>query len=345
MSIITKTSQGEKSIAVDTLCDALCVPRATYYRHQHGDRDAHSVAPNKAPKNALSSEERQCVLDLLHSERFIDKTPYEAFNALIDQGEYYCSPRTMYRVLDEHGESGDRRPQRNHRDAVKPELIATRPNEVWSWDITKLLGPQKWMYYYLYVIMDVFSRYVVGWLIADRESQILARHLIQETALKQGIQPGKLTLHADRGASMTSHTVAQLLEHLGITKTHSRPYTSDDNPFSEAQFKTLKYRPDFPTRFATINVSETFCQGYFGWYNKEHYHSGIAWLTPESVHYGQAEAILAKRHTVLMQAYHNNPTRFNNKEPRLKQLPMAVYINPPQTVQINAGQQEIILAG
>ena len=344
MSIITQLTQ-EKGIAVDALCNSLTVPRATYYRHQH-DRQRASVASRpKAPKNALSSEERQQVLDILHSERFIDKTPYEAFNTLIDKGEYYCSPRTMYRVLEEQGETLDRRKQRNHRDAIKPELIATKPNEVWSWDITKLLGQQKWQYYYLYVIIDIFSRYVVGWLVADCESQSLAGKLIQQTTLKQRIQPCQLTLHADRGASMTSHSVAQLLEHLGIAKTHSRPYTSDDNPFSESQFKTMKYRPDFPVRFSSLAESEAFGKKFFSWYNNEHYHSGIAWLTPQSVHYGQAEAILKKRHTVRMLAYAKNPIRFNNVEPKLKELAAAVYINPPQTIQINSGQQEIFSAG
>lgn len=245
-------------------------------------------------KTRLAARKNYVCLTLLHSDRFADKTPYDAFNALIDEGEYYCSPRTMYRVLKERGETLDRRPQRNHRDAVKPELIATQPNEVWSWDITKLLGPQKWMYYYLYVILDIYSRYVVGWMIADCESQTLASRLIQQTALKQGIQPHQLTLHSDRGASMTSHTVAQLLEFLGIAKTHSRPYTSDDNPFSESQFKTLKYHPEFHVRFATIAASEAFCQRYFKWYNQEHYHSGILWLTPQSVHYGNSEVILMK---------------------------------------------------
>lgn len=344
MSVITQASQ-ERSVAVYSLCEALGMPRATYYRHQCNDAAPRTDTIRQTPKNALSSEEKQRVLNLLHGERFIDKTPYEAFNALIDEGEYYCSPRTMYRVLEQHGETTDRRIQRSHRDAVKPELIATRPNEVWSWDITKLLGPQKWMYFYLYVILDIFSRYVVGWMIADRESQMLASRLIQQTALKQGIQPQQLTLHADRGASMTSHTVAQLLEFLGITKTHSRPYTSDDNPFSESQFKTLKYHPTFPTRFASIGISETFCQSYFNWYNQEHYHSGILWLTPQSVHCGLAAAILKKRHDVLMQAYQRNPVRFNNQEPTLKKLPEAVYINPPQTIEINARQQGIILAG
>jgi putative transposase len=343
MDMITQASQ-EKKAAARSLCDALGVPRASYYRGLD-DQETSSTTSYQAPKNALSSEEKQRVFDLLHSERFVDKTPYDAFNALIDEGEYYCSPRTMYRVLKEQGETLDRRPQRSHRDAVKPELIATRPNEVWSWDITKLLGPQKWVYYYLYVILDIYSRYVVGWMIADCESQALASRLIQQTALKQGIQPHQLTLHADRGASMTSHTVAQLLEFLGITKTHSRPYTSDDNPFSESQFKTLKYHSEFPVRFATITASEAFCQRYFRWYNQEHYHSGILWLTPQSVHYEMADTILKKRHDVLMQAYQRNPVRFKNQAPELKKLPNAVYINPPQIIEINSRQHEEVLAG
>jgi putative transposase len=338
------TSQ-KKEAAIHSLCDALGVSRASYYRClDDDDQETLSVTSYQVPKNALSSEEKQRVLDLLHSERFVDKTPYDAFNALIDEGEYYCSPRTMYRVLKQQGEALDRRPQRSHRDAVKPELIATRPNEVWSWDITKLLGPQKWMYYYLYVILDIYSRYVVGWMIADCESQTLASRLIQQTELKQGIQPHQLTLHADRGASMTSHTVAQLLEFLGIAKTHSRPYTSDDNPFSESQFKTLKYHPEFPVRFATIVASEAFCQRYFKWYNQEHYHSGILWLTPQTVHSGNADTILKKRHDVLMRAYQRNPLRFKNQAPELKKLPNAVYINPPQIIEINSRQHGEILA-
>lgn len=327
-----------------TLCDALHVSRATYYRHQDSETN-HIATTSHTPRNALSDEEKQQVLTLLHSERFMDKTPYDVFNAMIDAGEYYCSPRTMYRILQQQGETKDRRLQRTHRDAVKPELIAIRPNQVWSWDITKLKSQQKWVYYYLYVMMDIYSRYVVGWMIADRESQTLARQLIQETALKQGIQPQQLTLHADRGASMTSHTVAQLLEFLGITKTHSRPYTSDDNPFSEAQFKTLKYHSMFPARFDSINHAETFCQRYFNWYNYEHYHSGILWLTPSAVHYGKAMTVLQRRHSVLTQAYQRNPARFHNHAPRLKQLPDAVYINPPQSVEINSGQNKGEMAG
>ena len=236
MNTVSRTGQ-EKCIPVDMLCATLSIPRATYYRHLKNIKSSQNESlARPTPVNALNKQEKQDVLDLLHSERFIDKTPYDVYYELIDKGKYYCSPRTMYRILAEQDESKDRRLQRNHHDAVKPELMATRPNEVWSWDITKLLGPRKWVYYHLYVIMDIFSRYVVGWLIADAESQDLARKLIQESALKQGIQPNQLILHADNGASMTSHTVSQLLEHLGVAKTHNRPYTSNDNPFSNLFF-------------------------------------------------------------------------------------------------------------
>ena len=347
MELISQAVQN-KSIGVDMLCSAMHISRATYYRHL-GSRKytQQEILVPSPPVNALNSQEKQGILDLLHSERFVDKTPYDVYYELIDKGEYYCSPRTMYRILEEHGETNDRRIQRNHRDAVKPELIATRPNEVWSWDITKLLGPTKWVYYHLYVIMDIFSRYVVGWLIADCESQELARKLILESALKQGIQPNQLKLHSDNGPSMKSHTVAQLLEHLGVGKTHNRPYTSNDNPFSESQFKTLKYRPEFPVRCQSLNHAEAFCQQFFPWYNKEHYHSGIAWLTPESVHYQQEQTILKQRHAVLLHAFLAHPERFNHRQPQLKKLPKAVYINPPKTLgnENKSGQPEVCMAG
>lgn len=340
MNTISQVSK-ETSISIDALCVALVIPRATYYRHldridSNLNEKIKLVLPKKPPENALSNLEKQAVVDLLHSERFIDKTPYEVYYELIDQGEYHCSIRTMYRALEELGESRDRRAQRNHRDAVKPELLGTGPNEVWSWDITKLLGSQKWVYFHLYVIMDIFSRYVVGWLIADRECKKLARLLIQKSALKHGIQPNQLTLHSDNGPSMTSLTVAQLLDNLGVTKTHNRPYTSNDNPFSESQFKTLKYRSEFPVRFQSITSAEAFCQPYFNWYNKEHYHSGIAWLTPESVHFGHGEAILQKRHETMQRVFLQDPRRFNNQPPKLQQLPSEVYINPPQTIIVQA---------
>lgn len=333
MNIITQINQ-EHNIAIDALCDAVAIPRATYYRHQQGGEEKNSSTMASTPKNALRDEEKQAVLNLLRSQRFVDKTPYQMFNTLLDEGKYHCSPRTMYRLLESQGENGERRAQRNHRDAIKPELMATRPNEVWSWDITKLLSPKKWVYFYLYVILDIYSRYAVGWLIADCESKELARQLIEESALKHGIQQDQLTLHSDNGPSMVSHTVAQLLDDLGIAKTHNRPYTSNDNPFSESQFKTLKYCPEFPGRFSDINSSEAFCKKFFPWYNQDHYHSGIAWLTPESVHYGRGAEVLEKRYQAMLKAYFENPGRFNNKIPKLKQLAAAVYINPPQAVEI-----------
>lgn len=332
-----------QGVAASALCGAMVMPRASYYRHRSDTFLNKAKQAYSKPANALAVNEQQHLLNLLHSERFVDQTPYQVFHSLLDEGQYICSVRTMYRLLAEQEETQDRRNQRSHRDAVKPELIATAPNEVWSWDITKLLSTQRLVYHYLYVILDIYSRYVVGWLIADRECQHLACQLIQTTALKQGIQPGKLTLHADNGPSMTSGTVAQLLEHLGIVKTHSRPYTSDDNPFSESQFKTLKYCPQFPGKFSSAEQAEQFCQQFFNWYNPVHYHSGIAWLTPESVHYGLAEQMLEQRYQTLMKAYHDNPTRFNNRLPTRKVL-KPVYINPPQTVVINNLQEEKIMA-
>lgn len=324
-------------IAIDTLCHALNIPRASFYRHV---KQRVVDTPIIKPKNALSNDEKQTVLNLLHSEYFIDKTPYEIFSQCLDNGKYYCSIRTMYRLLEKQNENHDRRNQRKHHDAVKPELMATAPNQVWSWDITKLLGPKKWQYFYLYVIIDIFSRYVVGWLVAERESKSLARRLIHESCLKQQIKPHQLTLHADRGPSMTSHTVTQLLAHLCVTKSHNRPYNSNDNPFSESQFKTLKYCPDYPGRFYSLKDAEIFNQPFFKWYNHEHHHSGIAWLTPYSVHYGLAKQILDKRHQTMLLAFYKNPERFNNKTPKLIQLPEAVYINPPQTIHLQNPTQE-----
>lgn len=253
--------------------------------------------------NKLTDGEISKIMSLLHSERFVDSTAYEIFYTLLDEGHYYCSIRTMYRLLEARGESKDRRDVRNHRDAIKPELIAIKPNEVWSWDITKLLSTKRLVYYYLYVLLDIFSRYVVGWILADRECQFLAKSLIKNSALQQNIQPGELVLHSDNGPSMTSGTVAQLLDNMGIGKSHNRPYTSNDNPFSESQFKTLKYCPEFPKRFESINQAETFCRQFFHSYNTKHYHSGIAYLTPEIVHSERHDEILNKRFNTLKQAF------------------------------------------
>ena len=269
------------------------------------------------------------ILDLLHSDRFVDKSPAEVYATSLDEGKYLCSERTMYRILAEHGEVGERRNQLRHPVYEKPELLATVSNEVWSWDITKLKGPAKWTYFYLYVILDIFSRYVVGWMIAHRESAILAKRLIADTCAKQGIKDGQLTVHADRGSSMTSKLVAHLLADLGVTKTHSRPHVSNDNPYSESQFKTMKYRPGFPARFGCIQDARGFCRSFFDWYNREHRHSGIGLMTPEAVHHGRAAAIRARRQRVLEEAYLINPERFVRGRPTPPTLPQAAWINPP----------------
>ncbi|MEO8964323.1 MAG: IS3 family transposase [Gammaproteobacteria bacterium] len=325
-----KQISEEKDISLAALCDNLRVSRSTLYRVFSKDSQDNVIASTKKPHNALNSEEKQQILDILHSERFADATPYEVFYTLLDEEQQYvASIRTMYRVLLEACESSERRNVRNHRDAVKPELIATAPNEVWSWDITKLCSYNRFMYFHLYVILDIYSRYVVGWMIADRECQYLAKSLIEITTKKYGIMPNQLTIHSDNGPSMTSHTVSQLLEKIGVLKTHNRPYTSNDNPFSESHFKTLKYRPEFPNRFESIEQAEKFCQNFFHWYNSMHYHSGILFLRPSTVHFGLADYTLQDRHRVLMDSYEKNPARFNHKIPVLKKL-RPVYINPPK---------------
>ncbi len=240
---------------------------------------------------------------------------------LLDEGTYLCSIRTMYRILEEHGEVRERRNQRRHPNYTKPELLAEAPNQVWSWDITKLRGPVKWTYYYLYVILDIFSRYVVGWMLAHRESAALAQRLIAESCRKQDIEPDQLTLHADRGSSMRSKPVALLLADLGVTKTHSRPYVSNDNPYSESQFKTMKYCPQFPSRFGSAEDGRLFCGGFFDYYNYEHRHSGIGFMTPADVHYGRAEQLTTARRQVLLEAHRTHPERFVRGTPQPPVLP------------------------
>jgi putative transposase len=288
-------------------------------------------APVTRHPRALWEVERAQVLGLLHSDRFVDFAPEVVHATLLDEGTYLCSPRTMYRILDDHKEVRDRRNQLQRPVYAKPELLATAPNQVWSWDITKLLGPAKWTYFYLYVILDIFSRYVVGWMIARAERASLAMRLIDETCAKQAIEPAQLTIHADRGPSMASKPVAFLLADLGVTKTHSRPHTSNDNPYSESHFKTLKYRPDFPARFDAIEHARDFCRAFFSWYNFDHRHSGIAFLTPHVVHHGLAEPALTIRHATLMAAYHAHPERFFRGAPVPTALPAQVFINPPTT--------------
>lgn len=327
-------------VGLKRACAALGINRATFYRRQ-GRKEAASPEPSARPQPPLklSAPERQTVVELMHSQRFVDASPHTIHATLLDEGRYYCSVRTMYRILAQEGELKERRNVLQHPNHAKPELLATAPNQLWSWDITKLKGPVKWTYFYLYVILDVYSRYVVGWMVASRESAVLARKLIGETCAKQGISPAQLTLHADRGSSMKSKTVALLLSDLGITKTHSRPHVSNDNPFSEAQFKTLKYRPQFPQRFGCLEDSRAFCRPFFCWYNTKHRHSGIAFMTPQDVHYGRATQVLNTRTAALDAAFEVHPERFKGKRPTPKPLPEAVWINPP--ADLPADEQEV----
>jgi putative transposase len=318
-------------VGVVGACRAVGRPRSSWYRHHR-----QSPPPPRPPRparhpqpRALSAAERQQVLEVLHAERFVDQAPASVWATLLDEGDYLCSVATMYRLLRQRGETGDRRRHATHPPTVKPELLATRPNQCWSWDITKLAGPAKWTWFYLYVILDIYSRYVVGWMVAAREAASLAERLLAEAIAAQQVQAGQLTIHADRGTSMTSKSVAMLLADLGVTKSHSRPHVSDDNPYSEAQFKTLKHHPTFPDRFGSIQDARAFCQGFFGWYNAEHRHSGIGLLTPADVHHGRAEQITLARGVVLEDAYAAHPERFVRKPPTPPRLPQAVWINKP----------------
>jgi putative transposase len=316
-------------VGTTAACEALDIARPTFYRRIAVAIDT-AAAVRPAPPRALSISERQKVLDVLHTDRFVDKAPTEVYATLLDEDTYHCSPRTMYRILDGASEVRERRDQVRHPHYKAPELLATAPNQVWSWDITKLLGPVKWTYFYLYVILDIFSRYVVGWMVADCENSVLAKRLIGETCEKQNIVPGQLTIHADRGSSMKSKPVALLMGDLGITRTHSRPYVSDDNPYSESQFKTLKYRPGFPDRFGSIQDSRSFCREFFPWYNDEHRHSGIALMTPGMVHYGKAERVTRQRQIVLASAFNIHPERFVRGMSTPPLLPDSVWINKPK---------------
>ena len=317
-------------LGIVATCAALGVARATYYRQL--EPPMHGPEPKKLTPRELRADERAAVLAVLHEERFVDLAPAEVYATLLDEGRYLCSERTMYRVLAENHEMRERRAQLRHPKYAAPELLATKPNQLWSWDITKLLGPTKWTYFYLYVVLDVFSRYVVGWMIADAESSALAEKLIGEACERQGIAPGQLTIHADRGSSMKSKPVAMLLADLGITKTHSRPHVSNDNPYSEAQFKTLKYRPDFPERFGCIEDSRGFHGDFFRWYNNEHHHTGLGLLTPADVHFGRAEDRHANRALVLEAAHRAHPERFVTGTPIPPPLPTAAWINKPSSV-------------
>ena len=328
--------QLAQDVGTSKACDALDVSRASLYRRRNRHAEpARDAAPKRSSSRALLESEREQVRQTVYSERFMDKSPYQVYATLLDDGEYLCSVRTMYRILSDDNASNERRNQLKRPHYVKPELLATGPNQVWSWDITKLKGPEKWTYYYLYVILDIFSRYVVGWMLAHREQAELASKLIRETVEKQNIREDELIVHSDRGPSMTSHSVSQLLISLGVTKSHSRPHVSNDNPFSESQFKTMKYQPDFPDRFGCYEDGLSHCRQFFGWYNDEHYHSGIGLITPASLHYGQASDVVASRQSTLHLAYAAHPERFVNGAPKPPELPSAVWINPPSKNDAN----------
>jgi putative transposase len=341
--------QHRHQTAVLCLCDALRLPRASLYRRM--GKAPVTRSPRPKATLALSEPERQEVLDLLHSDRFQDLPPTQIYPILLDEGRYLCSVRTMYRLLAQQSEVHERRPVASHPVYAKPELLATAPNQVWSWDITKLKGPVAWTYFYLYVILDIFSRYIVGWMVALRESAALAKRLIEYTCRNQSIAEDQLTIHADRGSSMKSKLVAELLADLGVTKSHSRPSVSNDNPFSESQFKTLKYRPDFPDRFGCVQDARAFLRPFFGWYNTEHHHCGIGFYTPADVHYGRVVRLRAARQATLDAAYVRHPERFVRQRPRASCPPPAVWINPPadkslriveQTPRLLLNSQEVL---
>ncbi|MEQ6335589.1 IS3 family transposase [Sphingobium sp. MK2] len=330
MAVVAEMEPNRSMVAAT--CDALGLSRATFHRRQlAAARPSLPVRPRPKPARSLTASERETVIGLLREPHFADLAPAEVYATLLDQGVYHCSIRTMYRILHEHQEVKERRRQLRHPHYQKPELLAEAPNSVWSWDITKLMGSRKWTYFYLYVIIDIFSRRVVGWHVADTENANLFKQLFQDAAAKHGVAPGQLTLHADRGPSMTAKTTALMLADLGVTKSHSRPYTSNDNPFSESHFKTMKYQPQFPKRFGCIQDAKTFCRRFFDWYNRDHHHFGIGLMTPDQVHYGQADDVYAARQLTLNTAFRANPERFVNKPPAPPEKPTKVWINPPAT--------------
>ena len=312
------------------ICAATGVSRATVVRKRARLSAPPAIPrPRSRPARALTEPQRREVLDLLHAPRFADQVPAEIYATLLDEGVYHCSIRTMYRVLDQNNEVRERRQQLRHPVYQKPELLAEKPNEVWSWDITKLMGPRKWSYFYLYVIIDIFSRRVVGWRVVDTESAALFKPLFKDALEKHNVPRGQLTLHADRGGPMKAKATAFLLADLGVTRSHNRPHTSNDNPFSESHFKTLKYQPRFPKRFGCIEDAKAFCRTFFDWYNKDHHHAGIGLMTPDQVHYGQIDAVHAARQVTLDQAFQQNPERFVKKPPVPPARPTAAWINPP----------------
>lgn len=312
---------------VNQACALLGVSRASYYRRKQ--RAQVPSAPNRRPPRKLTGEEEATVLETLNSDRFMDQAVPSVYITLLDEGTYLCSPRTMYRILERQDQVRQRRHDREHPVYQKPELLATGPNQVWSWDITKIKGPKPWIFYNLYVVIDVFSRYVVAWSISEYESGEQARALIEAACSRQGIGPDHLTVHSDRGKAMRSKTLADLLGELGVQRSFTRPHVSNDNPYSESQFKTLKYHPSYPERFGSIEDAGSYLRAFLKWYNTEHRHSGIAMMTPEVVHTGRSEQVWNRRKKTLQKAYQTHPERFVKGDPEPRKVPDEVWINKP----------------
>lgn len=315
-------------VGVVAACAALCMSRSRYYRAQ---KPAAAPTPRPSPPRTLSDDERAKVLATLDSDEYMDKAPAQVFAALLELGIYLCSIRTMYRILAANDQVRERRAQRQHPTYTKPQLVATAPNQVWTWDITKLPGATKGTYFSLYVILDLFSRYIVGWQVATRESAAVYQELVEACCKDQGVVPEQLTIHSDRGAPMTAKSTALLYADLGIIKSHSRPYTSNDNPYSEANFRTLKYRPDMPEQLGSVEHARQVVRALVGWYNDEHYHLGLALMHPADVHHGRTADIVAARQRVLDAAHAAHPDRFVTGRPIQKAPPPAAWINPPAT--------------
>jgi putative transposase len=321
-----------REMSVADACNGMGFPRSTFYRlisSSPFQKSAEASRSTRASSRGLAKVEREQVREILNSEQFMDCTPYVVYATLLDEGKYLCSISTMYRILRAHDEVRERRNQRKVPTYKKPELLATKPNELWSWDISWLRGPVHGKYYYIYVILDVFSRYIVAWGIFEVESAELAIKMIEFAYQKQGIASDTLTLHSDRGPAMVSIPVAHLLEQLGVAKSHSRPYTANDNPYSEAQFKTMKYRFDYPDRFQSIQQARNWARSFISWYNFEHFHSGIGLIPPAALHFGYAQQLFDRRQRTLDSAFQLHPERFINGRPQPPAIPTEVWINKP----------------
>jgi putative transposase len=315
------------------------MPRSSAYSRasQRVLDENNQQSPRKCHPRALNSEERNSVLEVLHSNKYVDRAPKVIVAGLLDEGKYLCSASTMYRILRAEKEVSERRRLARSKTYTRPELLAQRPNQVWSWDISKLRGPEKWSYFYLYAVLDIFSRKVVGWAVYIQETGRLAENLLASTCSAEKITAGQLTIHSDRGSPMRSKTVAELFSDLQVSKSFSRPHVSNDNPDIESAFKTAKYMPEYPDRFGCIEDARCYFRKFFNWYNNEHLHSGIEYYTPEDVHNGRHLEKKIQRDMVLQRAWDENPNRFTKGKPVSKSAPIAAWINKPMREEVTMG--------